>query len=163
MDLETSTNKIAGSIDWFLKEFSLIDREEFGIAKYARKDGITNFEAIQTALISASKENWRFLDSKNFETEELEDLINAYVNYHACVPYIGGTPLKSQEPIGCLEGEVEDTLTKNMVYSKLAYWSNGAIYYIEERNTDKFMYLLAVDKKTAELYNYPESKKDQSE
>lgn len=160
---ETHHLNPVGSLDWFLNDFELIERDEFGLLKHAKKDNVSNFEAIQTVMISITKQDWRLFDSQHFEINEIENLVNVFVKNHSSIPYVGGVPLRTQEPMGCIEGDVKDTVTENKVQCKLAYWGNGVVYYIAEENTDKHLYLLAVDKTTAELYNYPESKKDQSE
>lgn len=163
MVLETHHLSNEGSVKWFLHDIETIERDEFGVLKKLKNHSSTNFDAIQIVVSSADQLDWRFFDSQKFEISEIENLVRIFVKNHASIPYISGTTIRTQDPIGCLEGDTEDTATKNKVKCKLAYWGNGLVYYIEEENTDKFLYLLAVDEKTAELYNYPESKKDQSE
>ncbi len=159
MDSETLHLDPTGNLQWFINDFEIIERDEFNLLKQFKTNKITNFEAIQTAVISAAKQDWRFYDSQALEIHQIEELVRTFILNHSSIPYVGKTPLKTKEPIGCIEGEIEDESTKNKVKCKLAYWSNGIVYYIKEENTDKFLYLLAIDEPTAELYNYPESKK----
>jgi hypothetical protein len=125
----------------------------------AKRDGVQDFQAIQAALaLSISSQGWTVYNSTTIGIDSTSKLVGGFVGGHAMIPYIGRS-IQSSEPIACVDATA--THEEVEIWCKLAYWENGAVYYETrmingETQTDKEYYLLLIDKKTRNIYKYPE-------
>lgn len=145
MDLGTE-NQI-GSLNWFWSELEITEKTPWNIATDAEANDIEDFNAIQTALIYAYKNGWLPYSSHELNFEIIEKMANDFVSRHSLIPYIG-RDLHTEQPIACLEGEMDG------VHNKLAYWKNGALFAVKNTETDETIYMFLLEPEMREKLRY---------
>jgi hypothetical protein len=145
--MASDTKSHLGKIDWFWEILETTPEAEFGLEKIASSQGVDNFTAIQTALMETSEMDLIPYVSTQITTPIVEEIANVFFNNHSMIPFVGRS-LRSEQPIYCIEGSLED------MQGKFAQWENGAIYSLKN-DAGKGVYILFMNSQTVRTYGYP--------
>ena len=146
--MDSEIEKQTGTLSWFWNELEITGETPWNLVVDAKADGVSDFNAIQTALAYSYKSNWVPYSSDKLSIEIVGQLSNRFVLHHSMIPYIG-RDLRTEQPVACLAGELEN------VQNKLAYWKNGAIYAAKNMDTEETVYLFMMPLEEQERLGYP--------
>jgi hypothetical protein len=137
-----------GSFSWFWNELEVSEDEPWNLSVMAEKNNVTDFQAIITALMYSKQNGWLEYSSLDMPLSVIEKIVNEFILYYSRVPYVGRT-MRTQQPIACLEGKM------GSAENKLAYWQNGAVYSVQDVDSNDKILLIMLEPESRKLTGFP--------